>query len=218
MTNLHQMVSDEISINNGFPLGNVLTKADMSVWTWMVSKGIGSAISGLSEMTGHAIKVNSLDLKWLSTKRAAAMLGGTDSLGIGIYLSVSGDAKGHLLLMHEPKVALELIDSQLGLPPGSTQQIGEMERCALEDIGNITGGFFLNTLADMLLMPSPPRILIDSVKAIMDIPMEFIMKDQENVLAAKATFSTAKHQIDGTFFVLPTMEFMTCILKNARIS
>jgi chemotaxis protein CheC len=198
-----------------------LTRENMATWTWMVSKGIGNAISGLSEMTGHQIRVNSLDLKWLSINKAAMLLGGTDSLGVGIYLAVEGEAKGHLLLVHEPRVAFELIDTQLELPLGSTQQMGEMERCALEDIGNITGNCFLNTLADcadMVLMPSPPRIILDTVKAIMEIPLEYIGKGQENVLAVKATFSSDERQIDGSFLILPTMDFMKSILKKAKIT
>jgi chemotaxis protein CheC len=202
------------------PGGHSLTRENMTGWTWMVSKGIGNAISGLSDMTGHRIRVNSLDLKWLSIKEAAMLLGGTDSPGIGIYLSFEGDAEGHLLLVHEPRVAFELIDRQLELPPGSTQQMGEMERAALEDIGNITGNCFLNSLADcadMTLMPSPPRIILDTVKAIMEIPLEYIGKEQENVLAVKATFSSDERQIDGSFLILPTMDFMKSILKKARI-
>lgn len=195
-----------------------LTKNDMAVWTWMVSKGIANALSGLSEMTGHEIKVNSLDLKWLPANEAAVVLGGTDAPGIGISLSINGDASGHLLLMLEPRVAFQLIDLQLGLTPGSTQQLGEMERCALEDIGNITGTFFLNTLADsanIVLMPSPPEVLVDTVKAIMDVPLGLIMEKQEKTLVVKATFSADERQIDGTFMVLPTMDFIVSILKSS---
>ncbi len=195
-----------------------LTKNDMAVWTWMVSKGIANALSGLSEMTGHEIKVNSLDLKWLPANEAGVVLGGTGASGIGIYLSINGDATGHLLLMLEPGVAFRLIDMQLDLTPGSTQHLGEMERYALEDIGNITGTFFLNTLADssnMVLMPSPPQVLVDTVKAIMDVPLGLIMEKQEKALVVKATFRADKRQIDGSFMVLPTMDFIASILKSS---
>ena len=197
-----------------------LTKDDMTVWTWLVSKGIANALSGLSEMVGHEIRVTSLDIKRLPAKDTAVLLGGTDAPGVGIYLSIDGDATGHLLLMHDPRTAFQLVDLQLDLPPGSTQELGEMERCALEDIGNITGTFFLNTLADsanLILMPSPPVVIVDTVRAIMNVPLGFIMEKQEDALVVKATFSTDSRQIDGTFMVLPTMDFMKAILKNARI-
>ncbi|MEE8414304.1 MAG: hypothetical protein V3R96_07110 [Dehalococcoidales bacterium] len=198
-----------------------LTKNDMAVWTWMVSKGIVNALSGLSEMTGHKINVNSLDLRWLPAREAAVILGGNESPAIGIHLSVNGDANGHLLLMYDPGVAYKLIDLQLDLEPGSTQELGEMERFALEDIGNITGTYFLNTLADsanMVLMPSPPEVLIDTVEAIMSVPLGFILEKQESALIVKATFSADERRIDGTFMVLPTTDFITNILTSAKSS
>ncbi len=205
--------------NGNSPIQEIrLTKNDMATWTWMVSKGIANALSGLSEMTGHTIRVNSLDLRWLAANEAAVVLGGTEAPGIGIYLSINGDATGHLLLMLEPKVAFQLIDLQMDLEPGTTDQLGEIERCALEDIGNITGTFFLNTLADsanIILMPSPPEVLVDSVKAIMDVPLGLIMEKQEKALAVKATFSADERQINGSFMILPTMDFIASILKNS---
>ncbi len=197
-----------------------LTKDDMTVWTWLVSKGIANALSGLSEMVGHEIRVTYLDIKRLPAKDAAVLLEGTDAPGVGIYLSIDGDATGHLLLMYDPRMAFQLVDLQLDLPPGSTQELGEMERCALGDIGNITGTFFLNTLADsanLILMPSPPVVIVDTVRAIMNVPLGFIMKKQEDALVVKAAFSTDNRQIDGAFMILPTMDFMKTILKNASI-
>ena len=138
------------------------TKDEMAIWTWLVSKGVANALSGLSQMVGHEIRVTSLDLEQLSVKDAAGLMGGPDALGVGIYLAIDGDATGHLMLMHEPKVAFQLVDMQLGLPPGSTQKLEEIERSVLGEMGNITGSFFLNALADatnLSLMPSPPAVM-----------------------------------------------------------
>ena len=198
----------------------MLTKDEMAVWTRLVSQGIANAMSGLSEMVGHEISVNALDLKWLPAKDAADLLGGTDTPGVGIHLSIDGDATGHLLLIHDPKIAFQLIDLQLDLSLGSTQQMGEMERCALGDIGGITGTFFLNTLADsagLVLMPSPPLVIVDTVLAIMNVPLGFIMEKQDDALVVKATFSADSRQMDGTFMVLPTMDFMKTILKHSKM-
>ena len=197
----------------------ILTKDDMAVWTWLVSKGIASALSGLSEMVGHEITVTSLDIKRLQAKDAAGLLGGPEAPGIGIYLAIHGDATGHLLLMHDPKIAFELIDLQMGLPPGSTQKLGEMESSVLGEMGNVTASFFLNTLADstsLVLMPSPPAVIVDMVGAIMNIPLTFIMEKQDDVLVVKTTFSAGSRQINGTFMVLPTMDFINAILKHSR--
>ncbi len=195
----------------------VLTREQMVVWTGLVSKGISNALRGLSEMMGHQITITTLDLKWLPAKDATSMIGGPEAVGIGIYLSIEGDATGHLLLVHDLDIAFKLIDIQLGLSLGATEQMGEMERSVLGEMGNITGSFFLNALADsgnMVLMPSPPVVMLDMVRAIISIPLTSIMEEQDDALLVKATFSAGNQQLDGTFMVLPTMDFMQTILSR----
>ena len=197
----------------------MFTKDETAIWTWMVSKGITNSLSGLSEMLGQELNVTSLDLKRYPAKDAAMLLGGPENLVVGIYLTIDGDATGHLMLIHDPKIAFQLIDLQLGLPPGSTQGLGEMERSVLGEMGNITGSFFLNALADasgLNLTISPPVIMIDMVGAILDIALTKIMQEQDDVLVIRATFATDSQQINGTFMVLPTSDFMKVILNNPK--
>ncbi|MEE8413123.1 MAG: chemotaxis protein CheC [Dehalococcoidales bacterium] len=212
--------SDWIKYSNNTPAlspRQVLTSKNMAVWTGLVSRGISNALRGLSQMVGYQIMVTSPDLKWLPVKDVTNMIGGPEEVGIGIYLAIEGDATGHLLLMHDINIAFKLIDIQLGLPQGTTEHIGEMESSVLGEMGNITGSFFLNALADsgnMLLMPSPPVVMADLVRAIINIPLTLIMEEQDNALMVKATFSADSQQMDGTFMVLPTMDFMTAILDR----
>ncbi len=217
---LEQPASDRLGFNSTGPFqsqSQVLTSEQMVVWTGLVSKGISNALRGLSEMVGHQIVVTSLDLRWLPAKDATGMVGGPEKVGIGIYLSIEGDATGHLLLVHDIDIAFKLIDIQLGLPLGATEHVGEMERSVLGEMGNITGSFFLNALADsgnMVLMPSPPAVMVDMVRAIISIPLTSIMEEQDEALMVKATFSADNQQLDGTFMVLPTMDFMKTILSR----
>ncbi len=195
------------------------TKDDITIWTWLVSKGIVSSLSGLSEMVGHELSVTSLDLRQYPAKDAAALLGGPENTVVGIYLAINGDATGHLMLIHDPKIAFELIDMQMGVPPGSTKGLEEMERSVLGEMGNITGSFFLNALADasgLNLTISPPEVMIDMAGAILGIALTKIMQEQDDVLVIKATFGAGNRQIDGTFMVLPTSEFMEVILKHPK--
>ena len=142
-------------------------------------------------------------------------------MAVGIYLTVHGDADGHLMLIHDPKIAFDLIDSQMGQPIGSTNELGEMEYSVLGEMGNITGSFFLNALADatnLTLTPSPPVVMVDMAGAILSIALTDIMQEQDDVLAVKATFGANENDIEGTFMILPTMDFLKVILRHAGAS
>jgi len=197
----------------------VLTKENMTVWTWLVSKGISNALSGLSQMVGTEIKVTSIDLKWLPAQKVIDLLGGPEITVVGIYLTIEGDATGHIMMLHDTKIAFQLIDMQLGLPEGTTQELDEMSYSVLGEMGNITGSFFLNALADstnLVLMPSPPSVLIDMVGAIMNVPLTFILEEGDNVLIVKANFSANDRELEGTFMVMPTIQFMNTLLNNQK--
>ena len=197
----------------------MLTKDEIAIWTWLVSRGIANSLTGLSQMIGQELSVTSLDLRQFPAKDAASLLGGPENLVVGIYLTIHGDATGHLMLIHDPKVAFELIDIQMGLPPGSTQSLEEMERSVLAEMGNITGSFFLNALADasnLTLTPSPPAVMVDMAGAILGIALTEIMQEEDDILVVKAKFNADERQINGTFLIMPTMGFMRSVLKYAR--
>lgn len=195
-----------------------LTRDEVSVWTWLVSKGIANALSGLSQMVGQKFDVTSIDLKQFPVKDTAARINGSQHHIAGSCLEIEGDATGYMLLTHEAEVAFNLIDMLLGQPAGSTRQIGEMERSVLGEMGNITGSFFLNALADtasLLLMPSPPQVREGTLAEIMDAPLTFLMKTQDDALVIKATFSSDNRQTGGTFIVLPTIEFVKAVIQHS---
>jgi chemotaxis protein CheC len=197
----------------------MLTKDEIATWTWLVSKGIANALSGLSQMLGREFSVTSLNIRQFPAKDAAILLGGPENLVVGICQEFHGDATGYLMLIHEPKMAFELIDIQMGLPPGSTRGLEEMERFVLAEMGNIAGSFFLNALADaanLTLTPSPPAVMIDMAGAILDIALTEIMQEQDDILVVKTTFNVDNRQISGIFLVMPTLGFLTAILKHAR--
>ncbi len=197
----------------------MLPKDEIAIWTWLVSRGIAKSLSGLSEMVGVELSVTSLDLRQYPAKDAAMLLGGPENLVVGIYLTIDGDATGHIMLIHDRKIAFELIDIQMELPLGSTQELEEMGRSILGEMGNIIGSFFLNALANatsLNLTPSPPLVMINKAEAILGIVLNKIMQEQDDVLVIKAAFGTDSRQIDGTFMVLPTSDFMQVILKHPK--
>lgn len=201
-------------------LATMFSKNQMVVWTWLVSRAIVSSLSGLSRMVDQKLKVKSLELKQIPARDAVTILGGPDNTVIGIHLTVGGDATGHLMLLHEPNIAFELIDMQNGQPSGTTTSLAEMERSILGEMGNVTGSFFLNTLADACgldLAISTPTIMIDLAGAILDIVLSKIMQAQDEVLIVKSTFGAGDRQIEGTFVVIPTAEFIESVLTLPEV-
>jgi chemotaxis protein CheC len=181
------------------------------VWDSLIKKGMTNAISGLSQMVGRAFTINSINIKQIPAKEMPNILGGPEQLVIGIYITFSGESNGHILLAHQPEVAYAILDLLLGNAPGTSKSLDEMSQSALGEMGNVTGTFFLNAVANSLgitLHPSPPVVLLDMAGAILDIALAEILQERDDVFIAETAFSVNDQDIQGTFLIMPNTGFL----------
>jgi chemotaxis protein CheC len=191
----------------------------MAPWTDLVSLGTRHAMAGLSEMIGQEIGVSSFTLKRIAVAKLADEVGGPEADAVGIYLTVSGAANGHLMLIYEPSIAYAFVDLLMDQPVGTTQDLDEMGRSALGEMGNIIGAFFLNAIADatgLALSPSPPAVMMDMTGALLDVVTAQILMSQDDTYLAETTFLTEEHQIEGQFMVIPSEELLEALLEGTK--
>lgn len=191
----------------------------LAPWTDLVSLGTRHAMAGLSEMLGEEIAVSSFALKRTPVAELSNIVGGADVDAVGIYLTVSGAANGHLMLIYEPRIAYAFVDLLMGQPADTTVELDDMGRSALGEMGNIIGAFFLNAIADatgLELMPSPPAVMTDMAGALLDVVTAEILLRQDDTYVAETTFKTAEREIEGQFMVIPSEELLEAFLQSAK--
>ncbi len=184
-----------------------MTDATSTEWGRLVRLGTENAMSGLAEMIGAEIEVAELTLTRIPVTDISSLFGGPEMEVVGIYLSVSGSADGHLMLMYEPAIACAFIDLLMGDTPGTTVSVSEMGRSALGEMGNIIGAFFLNAISDatgLSLQPSPPEVMTDMAGALFDVVSADVLLDRDETYLAEATFRAKGHDVNGVFLVMPT--------------
>lgn len=188
-------------------------------WAELVSIGTSNAMSGLSQMIGQDIDVSSFTLRKVPVASISELVGGPEAEAIGIYLTVSGAADGHLMLIYEPRIAYAFVDLMMMQPPDTTTEIGEMERSALGEMGNIIGAFFLSAIADatgLELRPSPPAVMADMAGALLDVVSAEILMHSDETFLAETTFATGDRDISGVFFVMPSDDLLNALLQVER--
>jgi chemotaxis protein CheC len=193
-----------------------LTSVLTGSWTDLVARGTKNAMAGLSQMTGEEITVTSFGLRRISVADIPALVGGPEVTAAGVYLTATGSAEGHIMLILEPGIAFALIDLLMGQPPDTTKELGDMERSALGEMGNGVGSFFLNALADATgldLRPSPPAVMVDMAGALLDIVVADILLTQDEAFVAETTFHTSDRDISGMFFVMPSEGLLKALLE-----
>ena len=177
----------------------------------LVLLGSQNAILGLSEMVDQEIKMTAVSARQIPVDEVPDLFGGREQMAVAVYLSVTGAMDGHMFLVYPPKTAMALVDLLMGEEPGTTVEITEMEASALGEMGNIMGSFYLNALSDasgLILMPSPPAVIMDMAGAILDVALAGILTESDDALVVEAVFATEDQKITGNFLVLPSPDFL----------
>lgn len=190
---------------------------DVAFWKHLVGKGMSNAITNLSQLVGQEIEADSFVFKKIPVAETSQLMGGPEVESVGIYLTVSGSADGHIMLMYDPKMAHGFVDLLMGLPPGTTQSLGEMEQSALGELGNIVGSSFLNALADstgLTLMPSPPTVMRDMAGALLDLVAADMLRNQDEAFVADATYRAPDREITGRLFIIPSQDLLAALLET----
>ena len=191
---------------------------EQAVWNQLVSKGIEMSIFGLSEMIGEEVRAKSeITPTLIPVKDASMKLGGPETMTVAVYVRVEGAASGHLVLIYAPETAYGLVDMLLTQEPGTTTELGDLERSSLGEMGNIIGAFLLNTLADstgLYLSPSPPAVMMDMLGSVLDAALAEILLESDDVMWADVVFGTHDRDINGTFLVIPSAELVSTVIRR----
>ena len=172
----------------------------------LARNGMHKAAEGFSGLLGQRLVVVDPAVRVIEFTEIPNVLGGPENEAVGIYLKSEGDISAQIMLILPYTKALELVDLMMGEPTGTTQTLGKLERSALGEVGNMTGSFFMNSVAEatgMDIRPTPPAVMVDMVGAILDIIVATSGGISDRVLLLQAKFLLDNREVEANFWVIP---------------
>lgn len=178
----------------------------------------------LGEMSGHELAVSAPDVRFCRPQDVVEMAGGPETVVVAIYLGITGSLQGHAILLLPPdgahRLAAVLLDGFVSpVDPSVAVEplvFGELELSALQEVGNVTLGAFLNEIGRHLnepVQPTVPQAIIEMAGAILDAILLDLVADTDEVLAAKTTFHEGGNVIEGALLVLPRPESLAVLVE-----
>lgn len=178
--------------------------------------GAGNAMTALSQMLQCKVDMKVPQVKLLEFSEVGALMGGEEQIMVGVLLGVEGDITGSMMFLVEQKSAKHLINKIMMGMGTEGDTFTEMELSAMQEVGNIITGAYLNSLSmltNLCIIPTPPALTVDMAGAILSVPaIEFgILGD--NILLIQSQFFD-EVEIDGYFILIPDMDSYTKILSS----
>lgn len=176
--------------------------------------GAGNATTALASLLGQKVDMTVPQVKLLDFEELGELVGGDETVLAGIYLGVEGDIGGNMMFLLSIPSAKYLVSKlMMGMEtPGD--EFTDMERSALQEVGNIITGSYLNALAsltNMMIYPTVPDLNIDMAAALLSVPAIQFGALGDKILLIQTEFF-GDMAIDGYFILIPDMDSYSKIL------
>jgi chemotaxis protein CheC len=181
--------------------------------------GSGNAAVALSTMVDKKVLLSVPRASLVPLVKVSDLVGGAETPVVGIYLHISGDASGSMLLLLAETSANEL--AHLMVSENSEGDLTTVEQSALQETGSILAGSYLNALSQMtaiLLRPSVPGFAMDMAGAIIDFILVEISQSEDYVLVIETEFDIMEHVIKGHLILFPDLGSLDIILGRLGVS
>ena len=179
-------------------------------------EGAKKASLALSKLTGEQVSMEFFKIEVGKIQKVFSKFD-SELIVVGIYLPITGDIRGASILIFPEKIAYNLCDLLVGRKPGTTRQLTEHDKSALNELGNIILGSILTVLSNNLkikIIEHLPEFCFDMVGAVIDqIAAQFIQKAEE-VLTVELLFNFKNTTVKGYIFLFSEIEVMKVLNKN----
>ena len=168
--------------------------------------GAGNAATALSRLLDKRVNMQVPTVNVLPFEQIADRVGGAETVVVAVYVRVVGDAPGNMFFIMSLEQANRLLNVLLGMKDVKGPGYSDMELSTLCEIGNILGGSYLTSLADltgMRLAPTVPSVAVDMAGAILSYGLLQFGTMGDDALLIDTTFFEGDQQAEGHFFFIP---------------
>ena len=185
-----------------------------------VAGALEQAGRGLSEMVGRPIHIEAPEVELVPTSEVAGRAGGPELVVVGIYLGVTGQVTGHILLTFPSHSARLLANLLWERPPAQADvPLSGEDTSALAETGNLTASLFFNYLSDrsgLVIAPTAPTVVEDMLGAVLDSILAELSLYEDQALLTQTVFSGPSGELTGQLIFLPHLETLQTLMEALR--
>lgn len=181
--------------------------------------GAGNAVTALANMIDKRVDMDVPSVKILDFSSVSTVLGGEEAVVSGVYFKVTGDIEGNIMFLLDIKSAKTLTNILMDRDD-ETEILDEMDKSALQEIGNILSGAYISSLSSLTgldIKISIPSLCIDMAAAILSVPAIQFCYTGDKVLLVETVLQDGDNTVTGNFFLIPETSSFSTLLNSLGV-
>ena len=198
-----------------------ISDSDLKRIQFLSNVGITNGAESLSHILNKRVDLSIPEVKLLPVEQIPAEFGDSSHPYVGVYMPLTGDMTGNILLSLPEKSAYDLIDQLYGMSTDQTSTLTEDGESAIKEITNIIGSSVVNAFSEKTnksIMPDVPIIVHDYMQSILDTIVAIHGLANDYALVMDTEFYYDDDRVMGHLLILPETESLKAIVQDLRES
>ena len=185
------------------------------------SMGTGNAATALSQMLGREVRITLPEVRIMGYNEAIEWIGGPEEITAGVLVKMSGDVGGIMLSVQKLELVNVVLNAMLEENIDNYENLTELERSAMIEIGNIMISTFINALsglADVNIKLTVPAFAVDMQGAILTVPMAEYGGMSDYLMAIGGNFVCDGKEVPCHLILSPDLRSLDFLLRKLGVS
>ncbi len=185
------------------------------------SIGTGNAATALSQMLQRRVQITLPEVRIMGYNEAIEWIGGPEAITAGVLVKISGQMNGVMLSIQSLEFVNLVLDSMLAEKITDYEELKELEKSALIEIGNIMISTFINALsglADINLELTVPSLTVDMQGAILAVPMAEYGGQTDYLMTIGGNFVCEDKEVPCRLLLSPDIRSLNFLLRKLGVT
>ena len=182
--------------------------------------GSGNATTALSAMIGKMVDIEVPRVQFLNFQDAIDAAGGAEKNIAGVLVRINGDIDGMILFLFEFALIDYILGNLFGKKIENIDQLDDIDRSALKEIGNIMASSYVNAiaqLAGMNIFVDIPELAVDMLGAIVSVPAVEVGEISDKLLFIDNNMIIDKVNVTSKILLVPSVSSLDHIMTNLGV-
>ena len=185
------------------------------------SIGTGNAATALSQVLKKTTKMSLPAVYVLGYNEAIEMVGTPEEIVAAVLVKMSGEINGIMLFILKIDFINAVLDSVLSKDIDDYMDLTELEKSALEEIGNIIISSYVNAMSGLTgvsIKLAIPSIAINMLGGILSVPMVEFGYETDKLMMINGKFIVDDKVLDSNLLMMPDIQSLNYLMQKLGVN